>query len=308
MIQEKPELNYRAKGMGAPHGKLAIYFCALPEDFKRYFEEVVEDIFHVRQDCAIWFDAENTTKSEEKTVGPALSEMHLFVMPVTARLLDGENEAVEKFRFAVAHQIPVLPILEERGLEDVYNRICGEVQLLDAVSTDKTAIAYRTKLSDYLNNVLPDEVTLHRIRAAFRARIFLSYRKKDRAYAQKLMRLIHAQPSCHDIAIWYDEFLIPGMHFRDLIMEELDGCDLFRLAVTPNLLEDGNFVLTEEYPAACAVGKPILPVELAETDRDALSVKFRGLPPLLDPEDGAAIADAIRKYARHMEGADPSHD
>ena len=45
-------------------------------------------------------------------------------------------------------------------------------------------------------------------RHAFDAYIFLSYRKKDRRYANELMRLIHNNPECRDIAIWFDEFFL----------------------------------------------------------------------------------------------------
>ena len=58
------------------------------------------------------------------------------------------------------------------------------------------------------------ESAKEKIRAAFDAYIFLSYRKKDRAYAQELMHLIHKNRFCKDIAIWYDEFLTPGESFR----------------------------------------------------------------------------------------------
>ena len=61
-----------------------------------------------------------------------------------------------------------------------------------------------------------------RVRAAFDAYIFLSYRKKDRKYANELMRLIHSNPECRDIAIWFDEFLTPGESFKENIEKILD--------------------------------------------------------------------------------------
>ena len=66
-----------------------------------------------------------------------------------------------------------------------------------------------------------------KVRAAFDAYIFLSYRKKDRRYANELMKLIHSHPQCRDIAIWYDEFLTPGENFRVNIEKILKTSKLF---------------------------------------------------------------------------------
>lgn len=49
------------------------------------------------------------------------------------------------------------------------------------------------------------------------AYVFLSYRKKDRKHAKELMRLIHANRFCLDIAIWYDGFLAAGEDFNAAI-------------------------------------------------------------------------------------------
>ena len=51
------------------------------------------------------------------------------------------------------------------------------------------------------------------------------------------MKLIHQNPECRDIAIWYDEFLIPGESFKDNIDKMLQSSKLFTLLVTPSLLK-----------------------------------------------------------------------
>ena len=55
---------------------------------------------------------------------------------------------------------------------------------------------------------------------------------------------------CRDIAIWYDEFLIPGENFNDSIAAALEQSSLFALAVTPNLVNEPNYVMSIEYPMA----------------------------------------------------------
>ncbi len=112
--------------------------------------------------------------------------------------------------------IPVLPFMMEEGLDILYatEEYFGEAQYLNPRSHDTTEIRYEEKLKNYLDSVLISDETARRIRTAFDAYIFLSYRKKDRKYANELMHLIHDIPNFRDIAIWYDEFLTPGENFK----------------------------------------------------------------------------------------------
>lgn len=64
-----------------------------------------------------------------------------------------------------------------------------------------------------------------KIRAAFDAYIFLSYRKKDRKYANELMRLIHKNDFCRDIASWYDEYPETAKQKKTVIPAELEKTD-----------------------------------------------------------------------------------
>ncbi|MCD8068546.1 MAG: toll/interleukin-1 receptor domain-containing protein, partial [Lachnospiraceae bacterium] len=172
-----------------------------------------------------------------------LSRMQLFVIPITSRFLFKENSAREVyFQFAMDHHIPVLPLMQEGGLEEDFNRICGDLQFLDknAAISDPTAQPYEQKLETFLASVLLGDELAEKVRKAFDAYIFLSYRKKDRKYAQELMRLIHQNDFCRDIAIWYDEFLVPGEDFNHAIQDAMEKSELFTFVVTPNLLEQDN--------------------------------------------------------------------
>ena len=200
-------------------------------------------------------------------------------MPVTTNLLCTANDALDvDFKFAMEHHIPVLPLMQEPGLEELFNKKCGELQFLDKNKIDETAISYEEKLEKYLSSVLIGDELAEKIRAAFNAYVFLSYRKKDRKYAQELMRLIHKNDFCRDITIWYDEFLTPGENFNDSIKDALQKSGLFVLAVTPNLVNETNYIMTTEYPMAREEGKPILPAELVPTDREQLFEKYKDIP------------------------------
>ena len=211
------KLAYRTRGNSSPQGKPRVFFLCSPEDFERYFETICEDIFKT-QDCAIYYEPDWDTLANAAELESQLREMQLFVVPITGDFLFYESRALKmKYGFAIEHHIPVLPIVVEGGLENDFgeclNRIkpdYGDIQFISRVSRDNTEIPYFEKLERYLSSVLIGDELAERVRAAFDAYIFISYRKKDRQYAQELMRLIHRIPFCKDIATWYDEFLVPG--------------------------------------------------------------------------------------------------
>lgn len=212
-------LKYKTHRNSEPNGKPRVYFCCHPEDFNKCFETVSNEIL-IKQNCAIWYAGEEVVRDEDFFAD--LKQMQLFVMPVTTNLLCTDNEALDSdFKFAIENHIPVLPLMQESGLEELFNKKCGDLQFLDKNNTDTTAISYDEKLKKYLESVLIGDELAEKIRAAFDAYVFLSYRKKDRRYAQELMRLIHKNEFCRDIAIWYDEFLTPGENFNDSIKEAL---------------------------------------------------------------------------------------
>ena len=206
-------LKYKTRGNSSPQGKSRVYFCCHPEDFNRCFESISDEIL-AKQNCAVWYTDEVIVHDEDFFLD--LKQMQLFVMPITTNLLCTENEAIDiEFKFAIENHIPVLPLMQESGLEKIFNKRCGDLQFLDKNNTDVTAISYDEKLKKYLETVLIGDELAEKIRAAFDAYVFLSYRKKDRRYAQELMRLIHKNEFCRDMAIWYDEFLTPGENFND---------------------------------------------------------------------------------------------
>ena len=281
------EFKVRTKGNSDPQGKPRVYFCCHPEDFHRYFDKICEDIF-VSQDCAIYYTENMSEPLDETNISVDLGRMNLFVVPVTFRLMNEDNRAMRvDIAYAKEHNSPILPFMMESGIDEVYALPgnFGERQYLNPDSYDLSEIRYEEKLQKHLESILISDEMAKRIRAAFDAYIFLSYRKKDRAYANELMRIIHSIPGCRDIAIWYDEFLTPGESFIDNIKKAMEKSSLFTLLVTPNILEEGNFVMTEEYPAAKQSGMKILPTEMVEIDRDELKAKYDSIPDPVVTED-----------------------
>lgn len=273
-------------------GKPKVYFCSEAIDRERYLAPICEEILEL-QNCCIWYPEEGTDRADTEYLDD-LCDMQLFVIPVSSDLIFRSSGDVKReYDLAIERRIPVLPIMVEEDLCEEFNRIYGDLQYLDRSARDDTAISYREKLKTYLSSVLVGDELAAKVRAAFDAYIFLSYRKKDRKYAKELMRLIHKNEFCRDIAIWYDEFLTPGENFNTAIRAALQKSELFVLTVTPNLINEINYIVTTEYPMARNENKPIVPAELVETDKESLSQIFAELPPCTDAHDDAELADAL---------------
>lgn len=288
-------LWYKTRGSESPDKKQKVYFCAHPKDYDLL--DTIAAELHRFQNCAIWYDQEPLAAYDTEEYKRQLAQMQLFVMPVTTALLTEESRALQHdFDFAERENIPVLPLMQENGLYKLFQEKCGDYQYLNKHDSDTTVIPYEEKLEKFLNAVLIDDDEAERIRAEFAAYIFLSYRKQDRKHAQTLMRLIHQLDFCRDVAIWYDEYLTPSEDFRTNISDALDKSTIFTLAVTENLLVDGNFVMKTEYPMALLRKKPCLPVELTKTNQFTLHQKFPELPDCIDPYNITELQAALKEH------------
>lgn len=305
---------YKTKGNASPAGKPRVYFTCHPADYARYLDKLCDDVFKTH-DCAIYYTEDMTEPLDEDNLEADLGQMNLFIVPVTFRLLTEPCRAMSvDLAYAKQHKIPILPFMMESDIDHIYKKPenFGERQYLNPFGTDASEIRYEDKLKRYLETVLIGDETAQRVRDAFDAYVFLSYRKKDRRYANQLMHLIHQIPEYRDVAIWYDEFLTPGESFRQNIEKALGKSKLFTLLVTPNLLEDPNYVMSTEYPAAKESGIPILPAEMLETDKHQLGDKYNGIPDCINAQNDAdlraGLAEMLDRIAKTENDNDPEHN
>ena len=303
-------LKYKTRGDSHPMGKRKIYFACHPDDFCRYFGEITDDIFET-QNCAVYYSDLEQEYTVEELVS-YLSEIQVLVVPITKKLLTEETRVMDvEIPYALKRHIPILPLMQEAMLDELFREKFGDLQYLDKNIQDNTSISFTEKLKKYLDAILVSDDTAKKVRAAFDAYIFLSYRKKDRKYAQDLMRMIHKNDFCRDIAIWYDEFLSPGENFNNAISDALNKSELFTLVVTPNLVNEENYIMRVEYPYARMAEKTILPVEMVETDRGALEENYEGIPVCADANE-ATLSDALMKslsrIALEENNNDPQHN
>ncbi|MBP3308203.1 MAG: tetratricopeptide repeat protein [Clostridia bacterium] len=311
------EFLYRTRGNSSPKGRSRVYFTSHPDDIGM-LDRICEDIF-ASHSCAVYYTEDMNAPYDEVNLNTDLASMNLFVIPVTLKLLLEPCRALDTdLRYAREKGISILPIMMKAGLDAYYSLPdkFGELQYLCPESSDGTEIPYSEKLKKHLESVLVSDELAMRVRAAFDAYIFLSYRKVDRQYANELMRLIHSKPEYRDIAIWYDEFLIPGESFKENIERAINSSKLFTLLVTPNLLEEPkgkpNFVMRTEYPIAKEAGIDILPAKMVDTDEELLGLKFPAVPACADTHDEAAfnerLAMALINIARDENDCDPEHN
>ena len=116
-------LSCRTRGNTDPKGKPRIYFTCHPDDMGLYFEEISSDLLR-RLNCAVWFKEDPTDSFvDEGEIVDLLGQMQLFVIPVTTRLLSAPCDAMDReYAFAAAHHIPVLPLMEEERIDDLFTR------------------------------------------------------------------------------------------------------------------------------------------------------------------------------------------
>lgn len=282
-------LKYKTRGNSHPRGKSKVYFCSHPDDFQLYFDSLSDDILEI-ENCAIYYH-ENLN---EEDLLDDLSQMQMVVIPITAKFLFQTNKAREVvFTYVLNHHIPILPVMEDVGLASYFNQICGNLQFLNPNQQERTEIPYKQKLKEMILSVLLGDELKEKIRSAFDAYVFLSYRKKDRQYAQELMELIHKNEFCRDIAIWYDEFLTPGENFNGAIEKALKKSQLFALVVTPNLVNEDNYVMKIEYPMAMNEAKKIFPAELVPTSHIELKQKYQNIPDCVDTKDESVFSQRL---------------
>lgn len=286
------DFSYRVRGELSPYGRQRVYFACHPDDFELAFAEISQTVWR-KFDCAIWYFPEEAEDLYEYTL--RLREMQLLIIPITDSFLLRPNRARElDLPYALQFGIPVLPLMLAEGREELFDRLCGHIHFIDRRACDVTTQTWEQKIWRFMSRILVDDEQREMIRRAFWPRLFLSYRKKDRMLAQRLMTRIHDIPDWRDVAIWYDEYLLPGKDFMDAISDAMKSSKLFLLCVTENLINEDNFVRQTEYPEARRLAMPVLPVimdEMTEEQLRTLGKMYKAIPAGIGYDDlGQALA------------------
>lgn len=302
------EFSYKVRGDFSPKGLQKVFFSFHPEDISQMML-IVDDVLEM-VNCEIYYHIGKISQEEIDLddYSLKLGEMKLFVVIVTTNYLMNDSFSKNwEYGYAVKQHIPILPVAVEPGLESFFttemNQIgkgYGDIQLLKSQVNDDTEIDYRQKLCRDLKAILVNDNEIEKIRKAFSGQIFLSYRKKDRKYANELMKTIHGIPSLQRVSIWYDEFISTGENWSDQIGTALKNSDIFLLMVTASIMEPDNYVIREEYPAAIEQNKKIVSVRKSSDgsvalDREKLRELFPGVKAYIDGDNVNELEEALRE-------------
>ena len=276
-IETYQGLSYQTRGNASPKRRPRIYFCCHPADFNTCFGPIVNAVLQEKSDVAIWYYDPASGIPTGESFLTDLRQMQLFVFPVTRHFLDESSSARDvELALALQEHIPILPLVVEAGLEEEFDKKIGNVHALSFPLAEGGKMP--PAVGRLLRNIFPEptqeEGLPDNVFGSFDAYLFLSYRKKDRAIAEKLIKMIRAKQPLDHTAIWFDEFIVPGEDYNEDIAAAIRGCSVFLLLATEHLNEVhknkvNNYVIDKEIPAAIQNGKPIC-VILAGIDKEAL--------------------------------------
>lgn len=286
------------------------YLCIHPGDRETYLNEIA-DIFNAFGDrIFIWAHRDADMKLTEAEKEPFLEDISkhcVFVAVITGNFFKDNDLCLWELKKAKSMGMKILPlILEETpALSNQLNMITGKIQALYPFREDPTEIPFMDKLSRYLEDIIICNTDLaDKIRNVFSGRIFVSYRKKDRAYIAPLMEAIHSNPALDNIAVWYDESMRAGEDFEEQIWDAFAHADMGIMLLTRHSLEEGNYVAEKEYPFICERDIPFIPIIADGTDAGLVSDFFikeaeknnktvKPLPDALLLSDASGIAQMV---------------
>ena len=115
-------LKYKTIGQITPQGLPKILFACHPKEFERYFETVWQWLREGRN-VALFYESPEEVLTWDR-LRDDLYEIQLIVMPVTTKLLMDKCRATEEILpFANENHIPVLPIMMEEKLEELFTPV-----------------------------------------------------------------------------------------------------------------------------------------------------------------------------------------
>lgn len=267
---------------------------------------LTEDIKNASDDIAVCCCAISVLTNLE-ALSTQIDEIDAIVACLTSGFLASEK-CMETIKYILRKGVPLLPYCMELSCMKNLGEILGDIQVINACSNDKTEIAPDLKFREWLRNLhrVTKEKRLE-IEASFRKRVFLSYRKKDRIFVEKIERVIHENEAFEDVAIWYDESLTAGENFNEEIQREIDRCDAAILLITPSILEPNefgemNYVEKYEFPELHSKTN-IVPIMAKETEMMSLYERF-GLEGYVILEDKEAIYASIAAVLKMVDNCE----
>lgn len=309
------KLYYTTRVQTGPWGKARVYICGDKIDVDNYFS-IVAQAFLAERDCAVFSEIDIRKTEKEDFVLKILKEywneelqkMNLFVVLLSKHVQQCGYEQVNSYlEFAKENGIVLLPVAVEDLDVHSFREKFGEIQYLSLSGEGEKALPFSEKVKQFLDKKIPDNQMIETIHKNFKLNMFISYRKKDRKYADELIRKIHKFENFEGVGVWYDEFLTSGENYNDNIREKITACDLFVMCITPKMIDVPNYVWKYEYKQAVKENKKILMIKMKEVDDDDVYQLYPDGGMIIDAwnheELFYSMLDAVKEF--HLQQSSP---
>ena len=278
------ELEFLQEGEYSEN-KPTVWLSVHPAERFVYTERLVREISSVI-DCNIMLCTSHSDRFSPETLKRLRAlDIRLIVVCATKKYILWRASGFSRdVPTAKELDIPILPLLKDEGITNLYNTRLGDLHCIDDFGeTDDLRAALRKML--YGKRKVQDETV---------PTAFISYRKCDSPLLHRLLNKIQPEADRLGVRLWYDASLELGKNYSYEIDEKLSSSSLFILIVTPRIIESNNYVIRAEYPEAKRLKKRIVPIELEPTDRRALSAAFPDIPQVLTANQTEALIRNLR--------------
>ena len=283
--------KYITRNNTAPFSKCKIYYSSHKDDFDSLCFSISQDILKIK-DCAIFYAPNDDIVDEEYYQN--LKQMQLFVFSVTSKLLQDNNRAINvDLQFAIANNIPVLPIIEEEGVEGIYEKFFNKIHYLVRNISGLVNPEYFNQLRKAIDAIIADDDVFSKIHSEVKGHIFISYRKKDKGILNRFVADLRRLEFLQDVSIWYDSFLVASENYEDRIVEAINKCDLFLVLGTKGLFEKPNYVVDNEIPLAEKLNKRIIIVDYKDDQKHNYSEISNRIEAIVSFEDYEKIETVL---------------
>lgn len=300
-------------------GKPRIFISCYKNNNRIYSETIASWILKIRNYAVYYPMCDGNHNQEEENL--VLEQMQCFVIPIFPKDKEFDKTSLENFHYAKKHNIPVFIVLMDgtcdKQLFEQFEALYGKVQMMSPYDNDPTKLPFIQQLEHFFRDTIHDDLENYQIYQAegifdkeikkeisfaFRGNIFLSYRKKNRKNLNEIVSILHSNNRLVDIMLWYDEYLLPGEIYTDILQEQIQNADIVLLVVTPDIFENENYVLVNEYPKAVEFGKMILAVEAEPVDEQKLRSYYPELDFFFRRDDFKYLSDILAEYFEKDKG------
>ncbi|MBE5826375.1 MAG: TIR domain-containing protein [Butyrivibrio sp.] len=279
-----------------------VYVCCCPEDMDTA-GEIAGTIQQLYQ-ADIWISKGAESSFDRGYLDAVLGDGFTMVaLVVSSRLLsDPAVPFKDVLETAVNLGIRILPIGIDPGVSARFSEVYGHMQTLD-YCTDSAKARLKHYIDGYVDlyRVIDDGPAIPEV---FSFHIFMSYRKKNLVKLTELMKVIRKWPEHLDTSIWYDDALVEGEDYDDQILEQIKSSDVILLVMTPDVLDEGNYVLVNELPDALKFGKRVITFITEDMDPEDIEKYSDFMGEIVDD------TDTLRRLLKeeHDKVAGPGHN